>query len=383
MSIWCIYVDDKGYRNSKMRKHSQDNFGRHFLLYNADKKEMKMLEEREAVNFLRKGNTVENLKLDEFNTWIESSSGSLDKITNKVGFVVLSKTVSPTGELLNVRVVDSNGEEKTLSYQEAYNLFSSNPAQNAKLSHNTIMGIKCKIPELKMENGVVSERQGLNCRLFFKDWKDFDFRLIYDGKDSSLSLFGREIHLEIERPDELATVLGTTLTNMGIIYREVPESSCVYITYDLNRYSILEIIKGLKDIEVSLNCYLVLSFVFMQNSTNWNHNGLDLSEFYKDIDPKKSIERYPVDMDIETCVSRIVRSSGTILLEKIQNFCDGFQVHFIPPLTYLTPDDVRSEFRSLSKFYLSCNITNGIQLSVLVPDIKHEKPSFFSRLFGG
>ena len=147
-----------------------------------------MLSEREAVNFMRKGNIVQNLKLYEFNTWIESSSGSLDKITNKVGFVVLSKTVSPTGELLNVRVVDSNGEERIMSYKEAQSIFSVNPAQNAKLSHNTIMGIKCKLPELKMENGVLTERKGLNCRLFFKDWSDFDFRLIYDGKDSSLSL---------------------------------------------------------------------------------------------------------------------------------------------------------------------------------------------------
>lgn len=38
MSIWCIYVDDKGMRGSKMRKHSQDNFGRHFALYNDEKK---------------------------------------------------------------------------------------------------------------------------------------------------------------------------------------------------------------------------------------------------------------------------------------------------------------------------------------------------------
>lgn len=375
MSIWCIYVDDKGMRGSKMRKHSQDNFGRHFALYNDEKKEMKMLSEREAVNFIRKGNIVQNLKLDEFNTWIEGSTGSLDKITNKNGYVVIERQKdADTGELLGIRVVDSSGEDNLLSFQEVSNLFSRVPAQNAKLSHSTLMGINWSIPDKE-----IKVQETLLCRLFFRNWGDFNFSLIDEGESLALSLVANKIYVQIECPSNLIVELENVLNKKGLYFRKASDGSYI-ISFDLLNYKIEDIIYEMSNIAMEVHCRSVFTFNFMLESVNWCTENIDLSIFYKSLDPSGSIEKYPTDMDIETCTSRIFRAIGSILDIEIQKICKSLGFKYVAPLTFFTLSDVKYEFPNLGAYQVGCALNPQINLRLIVKKIE-EKKGFFSRFF--
>ncbi len=332
--IWCIQIKDVGALGP-----------REYKLYNTEKRSIKIVSEKEL---LKSNLSIENLQIDNSkNNKVVSRMGSLDKITNKLGVIVLGKYSDGS-----VKIVDSSGIESRLSFNDFQSFYNWHPAYNAKISHGTIMGINWSIP-------LLDEESYLSCTIGWSDWHDFILDYGRSQTELKLRLTSKAIKLKFSYSSDLSKKILDFVEDVNMV---MVDNVVKFDTFD-------NLLSFLSSLEKRISMPVRVNFKFLESSSGWNPDDWDLLEFYELL--------YGTDnYNYSTNTAKLFISQSKEIIDHLTPLCQDLKLSFTHS-PYTTLSEITSSTK-LNSFELQHDFFHVPIFYLCIPYV--EPPSFFSGL---